>query len=383
MPKLGLLSYFVSNKTTRVFLLRPDQPKPLAFDTHVAPQELQACVRRMLIDFHGIEDSNWTEHDEADLITEALALDPRVNGFKRTQRISRERLKRPEFFYQFSYWESLSERLLPADLRAEVADCDLLCISPHGPLHSLPLSSLRWSKQEYLIQRFGICDINSAGVLRYCQAKNRARPSRHRPASCMIAAVAATEDPDPESFEEDGDTLAMVFRERDPRSKVTRLVGARPVDGHQPASKDEIRKAMGEHDVVHFACHGVFGMRGKRGDPLNSGLLVSDGTSKPSVDDARHLSPEEMAPHCLTAREVFNLRLTADLVTLRACSSGRAQVRLGDELMGLVRSFLYAGAPSLLLSLWDVDKVSSQRLLNEWLILAWPSPPARLGNCCC
>jgi CHAT domain-containing protein len=373
MPNVALLSYFASNKTTRVFLLRPDRSEPLAFDTQVTPQELGACLQRLLIDFHGIGDDNWPEGDSADSIRQALKLEPAVDAQKRKQRVMSQTLSNPACSYRMTYWDSLSGRLLPHDLRTEVADCDLLCISPHGPLHSLPLAALRWSKEGYLIERFGICDINSAGVLRYCQAKNRARTSRHRPASCMIAAVASAEDHEPSTLEGDGDWLAKLFRERNPHSKVTRLVGARPADGQKPASKDEIQKAIGEHDVVHFACHGVFGMRGTKGDPLDSGLLVSDGNSRPLTSDASCLDARQMAPHTLTAREVFSLRLTADLVTLRACSSGRAYIRSGDELMGLVRSFLYAGAPSLLLSLWDVNQESSQLLL-EGFYRRWLNP---------
>ena len=53
-------------------------------------------------------------------------------------------------------------------------------------------------------------------------------------------------------------------------------------------------------------------------------------------------------------------------MTLRACSSGRAEVGSGDELLGLTRAFLYAGTPSLLVSLWNVHKKSSQLLLDDF-----------------
>ena len=60
-----------------------------------------------------------------------------------------------------------------------------------------------------------------------------------------------------------------------------------------------------------------------------------------------------------------------DLVTLAACSTGRAHVDAGDDLLGLSRAWLYAGAPSLLVSLWNVNTRSSHRLLSvfyrQWL----------------
>jgi CHAT domain-containing protein len=366
MTRVALLSYFISGRTIRVFLIQPDAPHPLTFDTLIAPDELRSCLQRMLIDFHGIEDYDWPEHEGGDLIKGALQLDPPVNSAKRIQNISRERIKKSDLHYQLSYWESLSDRLLPSGLRAEIEDCDLLCISPQGPLHGLPFSALRWSKDQYLIERFGICNINSVDVLRYCKSRNRMRNSDHAPTSYMIAAVAAAEDHDPESLESDGQLLAMLFRGRYPDSKVTCLVGPEPVEGRKPASKSEIQRNIANHDVVHLACHGFFGGRVGASDPLESGLLVSDGQSRPTLRDESRGSANGFPKHCLTVREIFNLRLIADLVTLRACSSGRAQIRSGDELVGLVRSFLYAGTPSLLVSLWNVDKISSQLLLNEF-----------------
>jgi CHAT domain-containing protein len=64
------------------------------------------------------------------------------------------------------------------------------------------------------------------------------------------------------------------------------------------------------HELIHLACHGVFG-DGDSGEPLDSGLLVSDGERT---------------------------------LTLRACSSGRSALQTGDEPIGLTRALLYAGA---------------------------------------
>ncbi len=78
--------------------------------------------------------------------------------------------------------------------------------------------------------------------------------------------------------------------------------------------------------------------------PLFSGLALADGW--------------------LTTMDVFNLRLRASLVTLSACQTGRTVVGGGDELMGLMRTFLSAGASSLLMSLWSVEDRSTARLMT-------------------
>jgi CHAT domain-containing protein len=54
--------------------------------------------------------------------------------------------------------------------------------------------------------------------------------------------------------------------------------------------------------------------------------------------------------------EVFNLKLNADLVTLSACETGLGKLSRGEGLIGLTRGFIYAGAPSVLVSLWSVDE---------------------------
>ena len=65
----------------------------------------------------------------------------------------------------------------------------------------------------------------------------------------------------------------------------------------------------------------------------------------------------------LTAGEILDLRLKADLVVLSACNTGRGQIT-GEGVIGLTRSFLSAGVPSLVVSLWQVpDKPTSALMI--------------------
>ena len=76
-----------------------------------------------------------------------------------------------------------------------------------------------------------------------------------------------------------------------------------------------------------------------------------------------HLAPAER----LTAEDVLNhLHLECDLVTLSACESGLSRVRRGDELVGLMRAFMYAGAPALVSTLWRVDDQSTHLLMEKF-----------------
>jgi CHAT domain-containing protein len=64
--------------------------------------------------------------------------------------------------------------------------------------------------------------------------------------------------------------------------------------------------------------------------------------------------------------DIFSLNLPAELVTLSACETGMNEVFPGDELFGLMRGFLYAGAPSLIVSLWVVNDRSTAEFMR-WL----------------
>ena len=92
--------------------------------------------------------------------------------------------------------------------------------------------------------------------------------------------------------------------------------------------------------MLHVATHGEF----RPDNPLFSGL--------------------ELAGGWLTTLDIFNLRLQASLVTLSGCQTGRSVVGGGDELLGLMRALLYAGAQSVVLSLWAVEDRSTARLME-------------------
>jgi CHAT domain-containing protein len=81
------------------------------------------------------------------------------------------------------------------------------------------------------------------------------------------------------------------------------------------------------------------------------------------MHSALYLAPDEY----LTALDVLeHLRLRCDLVTISACDSGLNRVRRGDELVGLARAFMEAGAPALIVTLWRVDERSTRLLMDRF-----------------
>ncbi|MBK7704551.1 MAG: CHAT domain-containing protein [Acidobacteria bacterium] len=102
------------------------------------------------------------------------------------------------------------------------------------------------------------------------------------------------------------------------------------------------RDRSGEFDALHIACHGQF----RPDNPMFSSLHLADGF--------------------VTVRDICAQRLRARVVTLSACETGLNKVFAGDEILGLARGFLTAGAESLVLSLWTVNDAATARLMTAF-----------------
>ena len=194
-----------------------------------------------------------------------------------------------------------------------------LVVVPHQSLHYVPFHAL-FDGQTYTIERREVCYLPSASVLRHCFGTPR-RPVRR----ALLVGVPDAQIP---NVEAEVTVLANMF----PESVL--LVG-------QHASRAAVRDRVADVDVVHLACHGQF----RPDNPLFSALRLGDGW--------------------LTVRDAYDLELDGKLVTLSACETGASAVAPGDELIGLVRGFFSAGAPSLLVSLWTVDDAATASLMAD------------------
>jgi CHAT domain-containing protein len=129
-----------------------------------------------------------------------------------------------------------------------------------------------------------------------------------------------------------------------PHSRI--LVGAE--------ATEENAKALGKQaSILHFACHGILDER----SPLDSALALTI-PDKPGEGQDNGL---------LQAWEIFEqVRLDADLVTLSACQSAMGKELSGEGLMGLTRAFQYAGARTVLASLWNISDSSTAELMKRF-----------------
>jgi len=107
---------------------------------------------------------------------------------------------------------------------------------------------------------------------------------------------------------------------------------------------------LSEYRIVHFATHGV----------VNNEHFELSGIVLSMLDEQGH--PQD---GFLRLRDIYNLNLQVNLVVLSACDTGLGKEVKGEGLVGMVRGFLYAGAASVIASLWKVDDEASAELMKQ------------------
>jgi len=210
------------------------------------------------------------------------------------------------------------------------AEEDTLIIVPHRTLHYLPFSALYDGKQ-YLVDTHTLVIDPSASALEFVAEKKK-DPTAGR----IIAFGNPTTPYGP-----------LPFAETEVAS-IGGIMGNVDAYTGETATERVGKDRFQDYSIVHLACHGKF----KEDDPLLSSL---------------YLASDEKNDGRLAVWELFGLDLRrSSLVALSACETGLSKVMGGDELIGLSRGFIYAGAPSILVTLWEVADDSTGALMVEF-----------------
>jgi CHAT domain-containing protein len=209
---------------------------------------------------------------------------------------------------------------LVAPVAAWAQPGELVVLVPHGLLHYLPLHALHLDGRP-LIERHPLCYAPSSSVLRACR-RNRGTQRRWQAAAVF------------------GDPTGDLPQARVEAQAVAELVRTTVVAGPS-ADRSAFLTAVATADVLHYAGHARF----DTADPMGSALLLYGGDT-------------------VTAREIAGIPdIPAWLVTLSGCETGVSLHHPGDDLVGMLRGFLYAGAPAVLASLWRVPDTSTAHLV--------------------
>ncbi|MEL0027589.1 MAG: CHAT domain-containing protein [Perlucidibaca sp.] len=223
----------------------------------------------------------------------------------------------------------LYERLIPDDLAPAKAPGKLLIV-PHKSLHYVPFAALRGPKG-YLLEQWAIRVLPSAGLLPYLP------PARTGYGDNLVILG----NPDLGDASQD-----LPSAEQEARA-IASQTGSTHLLLRAEASKSALRAAATEATALHVASHGEF-----RGDhPMESALF---------------LAPDQRSDGRLTVADLYQLRLNARLVVLSACETGLGSIASGDDVVGLVRGFLYAGAGAIVSSLWQVDDSATSELMTDF-----------------
>ncbi len=193
-----------------------------------------------------------------------------------------------------------------------------LIIVPHDFLHYLPFHAL-FDGEHFLIDEFSVSYAPSASVYYLCCTKKTKFREQ--------ALVLGVPDPLAPQILEEVRAVASTL----PHSRL--FVGAE-------ATQDRLEEYSPTSRFVHIATHGLF----RQDNPMFSSIRL--GSSQLSLFD------------------IYQLRLSSELTTLSGCSTGLNVVEGGDELIGLVRGLLYAGAQAVLASLWDVNDKSTAEFMK-------------------
>jgi CHAT domain-containing protein/tetratricopeptide (TPR) repeat protein len=116
------------------------------------------------------------------------------------------------------------------------------------------------------------------------------------------------------------------------------------------ASEEHLKaEKLSDYKIIHFAAHGLIDDK----KPARSSIILA-------------LDEEPSEDGFLQMREIFNLKMNADLVVLSACQTGLGQFIRGEGIEGLSRAFFYGGASSVLMSLWAVNDEATCQLMERF-----------------
>jgi CHAT domain-containing protein len=229
--------------------------------------------------------------------------------------------------------------LLPKDPNAHVI------FIPQGSLFQVPFPALQDEGGTYLIQKHTILTAPSIQVLDL--TRQQRQKLAQKPANSRNALVLGNP------------TMPSVsLSPGDPKQRLSPLPGAeaearaiapllktQAITGAQ-GTKAEIVQKMPQASIIHLATHGLLDdVRG-----LGSAIALAPSGS----DDG-----------LLTAEEIFDMKLQANLVVLSACNTGFGRIT-GDGVIGLSRALISAGVPSVIVSLWAVPDAPTSELMQSF-----------------
>ncbi|PSK81767.1 tetratricopeptide repeat protein [Prolixibacter denitrificans] len=225
-----------------------------------------------------------------------------------------------------------------------IPDNKLAYLPFDGMISSMPdTTHMDFRKLHYLIKDFPISYSYSATLL-YQYFKSDATAPHNLIAFAPDYSKGATVDI---NAIRDGvrENLSPLPGAKEEVKGITKLISGDVFDNSK-ATESNFKKDAGNYDILHLAMHTVL----NDSLPMYSKLVFSPESD--TINDG-----------WLNTYEVYNMKLKARLAVLSACNTGSGKLRKGEGVVSLARGFLYAGCPSIVMTLWNVEDVSSAKLM--------------------
>jgi CHAT domain-containing protein len=219
---------------------------------------------------------------------------------------------------------------------------------PQGELFLVPFAALQDEQGKYLIEKHTILTSPAIQVLQLTrEQRQRVRARGGIPLqgdNALIVGNPTMPSVVLQNGEKPQQLANLPGAEREAMA-IAPLLHTKALTGNE-ATKAAVKAKLPQARIVHLATHGLF-------DDLQG------------LQSAIALAPSDTDNGLLTADEILQLKLSAELVILSACNTGRGRLT-GDGVIGLSRSLIAAGTPSVIVSLWAVPDNPTEELMTEF-----------------
>lgn len=219
-----------------------------------------------------------------------------------------------------------------ADLLPDNPDERVIFV-PQEYLFLVPFPALQAADGQYLVEQHTLLTTPAVQVLELSQQRSSSANA------AQTAVVVGNPAPMPASL------TPLPYAEAEAEA-IAQLLNTTAITGTE-ATETAIKQRLSEAQIIHFATHGLF----NETHPLQGAIALAPSTAE---EDG-----------FLTAAEILDLSINAELVVLSACDTGRGKIT-GDGVVGLSRSLIAAGAPSVMVSLWQVPDDATSQLMIEF-----------------
>ena len=228
-----------------------------------------------------------------------------------------------------------------------------LIVIPDGILGYIPFEALlkekpgfpnAFTSHSYLIWDHQISYTYSATLLEEIRAKHRKNPSKQ----LLVLAPSFGNEPSTFANKENQRNFGALKYNIPEGESIKDLIGGEIFSGLE-ATKRNFLKQADQYRIIHLSTHG------KANDAVGDYSFLAFAQGEDSTAEDK-----------LYVRELYNLNLNAELVVLSACETGVGELKRGEGIISLARGFTFAGASSIVTSLWSVDDANTKNLMEDF-----------------